>query len=208
MEGSKILKRSSLLSFLLLVAIVFVTTMTYQLWHEAPQGLPKPGKGNTSFVEQPREKPRRTRIADTANIISKNLFDPERGAGTTKESKASSVAAGLVQNMVLLGTAILGNTRYAILQEPSNSRRPDPGPQIREPGLLRLKLGDTVQGFNLSEINEESVVFTKGPSRLELPLDFSRRVEEAKQKTKRPTPARPRPTPRTPRRGAVPSGAP
>ena len=39
-------------------------------------------------------------------------------------------------------------------------------------------LGDTVEGFKLSEIREKSVIFTKGASKVEVAIDFFRRVEE------------------------------
>ncbi len=56
-------------------------------------------------------------IIGTETIISKNIFDPERGAGLTRETEANSQAFQRIRSMVLLGTAILGNNRFAILQE-------------------------------------------------------------------------------------------
>jgi hypothetical protein len=169
---------------------VFVGAGTFQLWQEGPWDLPKPGKGKEAApAEEPKEEPSRIQVANTRNIIEKNLFDPERGAGRTKEAEASSIAMQRIRSMVLLGTAILGTSRYAIMQEPTASRSPAGAPQTGSSGQMRLKLGDTVEGFKLSEIREKSVVFTKGASRVEVALDFSRRVVEPGVKA----PAQPRP---------------
>lgn len=128
-------------------------------------------------------------LASTRNIIDSNLFDPERGASKTKEVEASSAAMQRLRGMVLLGTAILGQSRYAILQEPANQ-----GAQKQSASYLRLQLGDTFEGFSLSEIEPMKVAFTKGPARVDIPLDFFRRVEDgarAIQEVKRaPTPPR------------------
>jgi hypothetical protein len=47
----------------------------------------------------------------------------------------------------------------------------------RSAGPLRFKLGDAFEGFRLSEIRDKNVVFTKGASRVELALDYFRKVE-------------------------------
>lgn len=186
---------------LLLVAIVFVGTRTHQLWQEGPWDLPKPGKGKgPSVVEEPKKEPPRQQLVGAKNIIEKNLFDPERGAGVTKEAEASSIAIQRIRSMILLGIAILGNSRYAILQEPSDSRPSTGGTQTGQPGQLRLRLGDTVEGFKLSEIHEKRVVFTKGSSRVEVSLDFFRKVEDTRPKAKAPTPVSPGAAPGIPRR--------
>ncbi|MBI2985834.1 MAG: hypothetical protein HYY45_03600 [Deltaproteobacteria bacterium] len=144
------------------------------------------------------KEPPRLQLTSTKNIIDKNLFDPERGAGRTQETEASTVAMQRIRSMVLLGTAILGSSRYAILQQPSDPRSPQPGPSGGQQTSLRLKLGDTVEGFKLSEIHDKKVVFTKGSSKVEVALDFFRKVEPAKQGPAGPTPARPGIAPRVP----------
>lgn len=205
MEGFEILKRSSLLSLLLLIAIAFVGMRTYQLWQGGPWELPKPGKGKESSVlEAPKKEPRAPQLVSTKNIIEKNLFDPERGASKTKEADASSLSIQRIRSMVLLGTAILGNSRYAILEGPSEPRSSAQKSPSGQPSYLRLKLGDTVEGFKLTEVEEKRVVFTQGASRVEVALDFSRRVEETKQKPPAPPAPRPGVAPRIPRREAVP----
>ena len=173
---------------------------TYELWQAGPWDLPKPGKvKEPSVLEESQKEPQPARLVSTKDIIEKNLFDPERGAGTAQESEASSIAMQRLRSIVLLGTAILGSSRYAILQEPSDGRPPTPKTQTGQPGYLRLKLGDTLEGFRLSDIQDKKVIFTKGASHIEVTLDFFRKIGESRSGPAEPTP------PSTPPR---PGGAP
>ena len=205
----EILKRSSLLSLLLLAATVFVGARTYNLWQEGPWDLPKPTKAKGSVVvEETKQEPPRLQLVSTKNIIDKNLFDPERGAGRVQESEASAVAMQRIRSMVLMGTATLGSSRYAILQGPSETRPSVPGAPAGQQGNLRLKLGDTVEGFKLSEIHEKKVVFTKGTSKVEVALDFFRKIDDSKGQSKVPAQTRPGiapSAPSIPRRPGIPA---
>jgi hypothetical protein len=184
-----------------------VGASTYQLWQAGPWDLPSPAKAKDGApAPAANEEPPQFQAANTRNIVEKNLFDPERGANRTKEAEASAAAMQRIRSLVLLGTAILGNSRYAIIQEPSTSAR---GPTKAQPGTsnqMRLKLGDALEGFNLSEIRDKSVIFTKGGSRVEVAIDFFRPgVEPPPSQT--PVPPRPGVGPRIPPRAAQ-GGAP
>ena len=112
------LTRSSLLSLLLIVAIGLVLTKTYWLWMSGPWDLPNPRKAKSPIgVEDAKAVTNPRSVIGTETIISKNIFDPERGAGLTREAEANSQAFQRIRSMVLLGTAILGNNRFAILQD-------------------------------------------------------------------------------------------
>jgi len=116
-------------------------------------------------------------IIGTETIVGKNIFDPERGAGYTREAEANSQAFQRIRSMVLLGTAILGNNRFAILQDGGTSGVPGiPGQSVVP---MRIKLGDTVEGFRLSEVSEKRVVFAKGAATVEVPLDYFRKTDLA-----------------------------
>ena len=123
--------------------------------------------------------------ANTYRIVGKNLFDPERGAGATRDAEENSRAAQRVRNMILVGTIIIGGNRTAIVQDGSN---PLPGQGV--PGQagapLRLRLGDNVEGFRLSEIADQRVVFTKDASRVELALDYFRKAQVAQPRAAAP----------------------
>ena len=170
------LTRSSLLSLFLIVAIGLVATKTYWLWKAGPWDLPNSRKAKTPMVVEDSKTATNPRpIIGTETIISKNIFDPERGAGSTREAEANSQAFQRIRGMVLLGTAILGNNRFAILQEGGS-----PGAVAaagRSLAPMRIKLGDTVEGFKLSEVSEKRVVFAKGTSTVEVPLDYFRKID-------------------------------
>src|SRR5215470_15341175 len=160
------LTRSSLLSLLLVVAIGLVATKIYWLWMSGPWDLPNPRKAKSPIAAEDNKAITNPRTAiGTETIISKNIFDPERGAGLTRESEANSQAFQRIRGMVLLGTAILGNNRFAILQE-GGSPGATPGPPGQSAAPMRVKLGDTVEGFKLSEISEKRIVFARGVSKV------------------------------------------
>jgi hypothetical protein len=141
-----------------------------------PWDLPNPGKAKSPVsVADNKTATNTPPIVGTDTIISKNIFDPERGAGLTREAEANSQSFQRIKGMVLLGTAILGNNRFAILQDKGpSSGAAAPG---QSNSLLRIKLGDTVEGFKLSEISEKRVVFAKGTSTVEVPLDYFRKID-------------------------------
>ena len=165
-----------LLTILLASVTAGVATRTYLLWQDGLGELPTVVTQNppTAATEsKPQIAPRP--LVSTDTIVSRNLFDPERGASRTKEADADSRAVQRVKSLVLLGTAILGTNRYAILQEGSDSGRSMP--PGRSTGPLHYKIGDVIEGFSLSEIRDKNVVFSKGASRVELALDYFRKIE-------------------------------
>jgi len=144
-------------------------------------------------------------------IINKNLFDPERGAGASRDSEASAQAFQRVQNMVLVGTIIFPQNRTAILHDPGDSSRGTPN-QARSPISLRMKVGDDFEGFTLSEIADKKVVFTKGSATVELALDYFKKIEMASSRSSAPGqivaagPSAARSIPNLPRRERLPVG--
>ena len=162
-----------------MVAIGLIAWSGYRSWHEGPWDLPTGSKRRDlagSSEKQPATgvKP----PVSTDMIVSKNLFDPERGAGATREAEESSRAFQRVRGMILVGTVILGNDRVAILQDGQAS----PGtPRIpgQPASVMRLKVGDNLEGFRLAEIADRRVVFSKDAARVEVLLDYFRKVETA-----------------------------
>jgi hypothetical protein len=155
-----------------------VATKTYWLWVSGPWDLPNPKKAKSPIgVEDAKAVAKPRPIIGTETIISKNIFDPERGAGLTRETEANSQAFQRIRSMVLLGTAILGNNRFAILQDGARSSAPPVTPDQSAP--MRIKLGDTVEGFRLSEVSEKRVVFARGTATVEVPLDYFRKTDGA-----------------------------
>ncbi len=198
---AEILTRSSLLGVALVILTGLAGFRTYELWRVGPWELPSPGKERAvAAVEGKSAPPQRPVLASTKNIIEKNLFDPERGQGKSREGEVQSAAAQRVRAMVLLGTAILGNSRYAIVQGPSETRFPPGKPQPVQSNQIRLKLGDSVEGFKVAEIQEKKVVFERGATKVEISLDFMRKVDDANVRSGAPGipvgPRAPTPVPR------------
>jgi hypothetical protein len=156
-----------------------VLTKTYWLWLSGPWDLPNPGKAKVPVVaESSKTVTSPPSIAGTEAIISKNIFDPERGAGFTREAEANSQAFQRIRSMVLLGTAIIGSNRFAILQDVAPSVGVGvPGNAAVPAAPMRMKLGDTVEGFRLSEVSEKRVVFARGAATVEVPLDYFRKTD-------------------------------
>ena len=160
----------------------------YWLWKDGPWNLPNPGQTRSpAAVEKSEPDAGAQRPVNTEIIISKNLFDPERGAGFTRESEANSRAFQRIRGMILLGTAIIGNSRVAILQD-GGAAPAVPGSAGQSGSPMRVKQGDVVEGFNLSEVGYKRVVFSKGASRVELVLDYFRKIDPPRPATTRPVP--------------------
>ena len=160
----------------------------YWLWKDGPWNLPNPGQTRSpAAVEKSEPDAGAQRPVNTEIIISKNLFDPERGAGFTRESEANSRAFQRIRGMILLGTAIIGNSRVAILQD-GGAAPAVPGSAGQSGSPMRVKQGDVVEGFNLSEVGDKRVVFSKGASRVELVLDYFRKIDPPRPATTRPVP--------------------
>lgn len=215
------------------VAIALIAWTTYRSWRAGPWDLPAP------MPQRPVASAPGTQVSLAARppigtdaIISKNLFDPERGAGASREAEENSRAVQRVRGMVLVGTVIIGNNRVAILQDGTNPAPGQPIPGQRPPGqpasMMRLKVGDSLEGFRLTEIADQRVVFARDATRVEVMLDFFRKVENTSPRPVagsgpvaapgqvQPSPAGapvpvPRILPNLPRRGRIPvpgSGSP
>ncbi|HEX6769045.1 MAG TPA: hypothetical protein VF208_06800 [Candidatus Binatia bacterium] len=164
------------------VAIALVAWTTYRSWRAGPWDIPSP------MAQRPAVIATGTTVSlaprppiGTDAIISRNLFDPERGAGASRDAEENSRSVQRVRSIVLVGTVIIGNNRVAILQDGTNPAAGQPVPGQRPPGqpssMMRLKVGDSLEGFRLTEIADQRVVFARDATRVEVMLDFFRKVE-------------------------------
>jgi hypothetical protein len=192
-----------------LLAVGLIGVRTYLLWSEGPWAVPTARKSDPITGEAESDNQKSLPPISTEAIISKNLFDPERGAGATREAEVNSRSFQRIRNMVLLGTVILGNTKMAILQD-SGAQSSSPGAPIPPATPIRVKLGDNVDGFSLAEVADRRVVFTKGGSRVEVVLDYFRKADVSESRVPVqgqvgvPSPVAPRVVPNLPRRGRLP----
>jgi hypothetical protein len=186
--------------------MVAVGARIYLLWKEEPWDLPVPKVRKSPVAEQQIAETKAVPLVSTEVIISKNLFDPERGESRNREVETNSRAFQRVRGMVLLGTAILGNNRYAVLRDAGPTAGPGPVASAQAANLMRLKLGDNVEGFRLSEVGDKRVVFTKGTANVEVLLDYFRKPEPSAPQASPPAQAgipAPAVVPRRPAPGPV-----
>jgi len=202
------------LTLLLIAALGGVGLKIYRAWEDGSWSLPEQSKPKPHLDRDTMKAPVAARppMLGTDAIIAKNLFDPERGAGVAKATEADTRAVQRIRNMVLLGTAILDSTRYAVVQDGDGVARATgtaqpPGP----PMVRRIKVGDSIEGFNLTEVGERAVVFVRGPTRVELSIDYLRKVPVAAAPapsqpgpSRSPNPATPAPAPNQPDPAAAP----
>ena len=182
-----------MVALLLVVSLAGVGLKIYLVWRQGPWNLPaamKP-KPLADRADEKAEIGKVPSIVGTDVIVAKNLFDPERGASRTKETEADTRAAQRIRSMVLLGTAILGSSRYAIVQDGDGAGRTPAGAPTAVQGPRRMKIGDSIEGFNLTEVGEKAVVFARGATRVELPIDYFRKVPVGVVSTT-PQPGQPR----------------
>src|SRR4029434_2609283 len=155
-------------------AIVLVSWTIYRSWSAGPWDLPGPSKSGPPAATAEKQAASAPRVPlNTDVIVSKNLFDPERGAGATREAEENSRSSQRVRNVILIGTVIIRNNRTAILQDGVNSSGGQPVPP-QPPQPMRFKLGDDLEGYRLAEIADKKVVFTKDAARVEVLLDYFR----------------------------------
>jgi hypothetical protein len=195
------------LSIVLVIAIGLISWNTYASWKAGPWDLPTPAKSSAPLVEAGKQKsPPVKLVSATDAIVNRNLFDPERGAGATRDAEESSRSAQRIRNLILLGTVVIGDNRTAVVQDGSTPGAA--GGQAAAP--MRLKVGDNMEGYTLAEIGERKVVFTKNTARVELALDYFRKVEvPAPRRPAAPGQAPPQPgsptPPASPAAGVAPS---
>ena len=170
-------RRAVLLAIFLAAAVAFMAVKTYFLWSEGRWDLPQPPKVSSPAKDsQPDAAATPPLLAATDLVISRNLFDPERGATQTKEAEATVRAMQRIKGLILMGTLILGESRYAIVQD-TGTQAPGRPQQGQASQTMRFKMGDTFEGFSLSQIQDKQIVFTNGAARVELALDYFRKVE-------------------------------
>jgi hypothetical protein len=206
----EILKRSSLLSLILVIAIGLIGFKVRRVWEGGQGGLSEPVKRKAlSGVLEIGQSLGKRQLANTDAIVKKNLFHPQRGEGEPEVTGDSSLGMDKLKDLVLLGTVIAGSERYALVKIP-----PDNKPRARRARRLgrsrsqprgelrRLVLGDTLEGFRLEEIHAQKVVFKKDSSTVDVVLDFSRKVkkDEIKEEVKVTKKAKKLPKAKRPRR--------
>jgi hypothetical protein len=161
----------------MVVAIGLVSWSAFRSWNEGADILAVPTKPVAVAAASEKQPAVVPKVAfNTDIIVSKNLFDPERGAGATREAEENSRSFQRIRNMILLGTVIIGENRTAIVQDGTSAIAGQPA-SAQPAAPMRLKLGDNVEGYRLAEIADKRIVFAKDAARVEVLLDYFRKVD-------------------------------
>lgn len=194
------------MTVVLIVAIGLVGMGIYDVWRENPavsnvakSGMKAGGPGE-SFPET-----RRVPGVSTTTIVGRNLFDPARGAVAVKPpppAKAPEEPDQGIDGVLLLGTVIAGAERYAIMKVPPDIGRVSatqrrgvkgkmksaPPPKVDSgPAVRRVRVGDSLRGYRVEDIEEQKVVLKRGKAKAEVTIDYTREIS---------VPTRPKPKPK------------
>jgi hypothetical protein len=119
-------------------------------------------------------------------IIEKNLFSPERkkwvSEATPGKQSADKLAKKEINDLMLMGTAIRGRERYAVLHAKKDESKGGFRPWMK---------GDYVQGYLLKEIEEKMVVLQDESDNKEYILYMN---DEKKERVAEKTALKPEPT--------------
>jgi hypothetical protein len=174
----------------------------YEVWHE---NTPILGTGDVIPATAPTHKVlsggRTAPAVSTTTIIARNLFDPDRGAKAETPPPPAKVEEPdqSIDGLLLLGTVVAGSERYAIMQVPpdlgrdlGNRRRTKRRPARRSTAstsgeLRRVRVGDSLRGYQVKDIEEQKVILARGSSQTEVTIDYTREVAApSKPRVKRP----------------------
>lgn len=180
----------------------------YEVWHKHTPIL---DRGDVTQAATANQKPlsdgRTAPAVSTITIIARNLFDPDRGAKAEKSpapTKVEEEPEQSIDGLLLLGTVIAGSERYAIMQVPPDlGLRPGNRPRTKRiPArrstasasgeLRRVRVGDSLRGYQVKDIEEQKVILARGESQTELTIDYTREIVAPKKPTVKKRPRRPR----------------
>ena len=201
------------MTVVLLAAIGLVGVEIYEVWHEQTPILDTTDViPSTATTHKPGSDGRTAPAVNTTTIIARNLFDPDRGAKVEKTpapAKVEEEPAPSIDGLLLLGTVIAGSERYAIMQVPPDlglnsgtQRRTKRAPSRRSTAsasgeLRRVRVGDSLRGYQVKDIEEQKVILARGESQTELTIDYTREIAAPPKPTvKRPPQKRRKPSAR------------
>jgi hypothetical protein len=162
LSGKYFFKNITLLNVLLTSVIVFMAY--YALFPLMGAGikyaLPTPGKTVPETPDQP-EGLKLLSSSSYSIIADNNLFHPERKIPVEKKT-ADQQQPLPKPDVVLYGTIISDTLRLAYLED-LKAPRNTPGRGRRQ---IAMKIGDTLSGFTLKEIDTNKIVMTMGEEKM------------------------------------------
>jgi hypothetical protein len=144
---------------LFVVALVLADYVVFPLLNMEVKYVPAIPK---KLSDQKEEKPAQSQTSNPTDytiIADQNLFHPERKIPPEKKEEEAALPK---PEFVLYGTLITDNLKFAYLED-KKSPRSTPGRGKRQ---TALKLGETMSGYTLKEIDHDKVVMAKGEETL------------------------------------------
>lgn len=159
-KGKSFLKNINLLNMLLAAVLIFAADYSVLPFSNARIRYmpPSPKKAVASKEEKPAEL-NPPSPSDYIIVSEENLFHPERKIPAEKKAEEAPLPK---PEVVLYGTLIAGDTRFAYLED-LKSPRSTLGRGKRQ---ITMKLGDTLSGFTLKEIDPDRIVMLRGEEKM------------------------------------------
>lgn len=173
------IKHLYILNILLCIVLIFLVSYTYTGFVSASKvefnlGQTKVEKSNTTEKLLPETK--LPPMSEYVVINEKNLFHPDR---KPLEKKISTERQQDKPEIVLYGTIIDGKNRIAFIENKKNPfSTPGRGKRQRA-----VRVGDTVSGYKVKNITEDSIVLVSTDEELVFRIDESTKYKRAQPVT-------------------------
>jgi|WetSurMetagenome_2_1015567.scaffolds.fasta_scaffold00488_11 hypothetical protein len=160
MNMNVLIRQINLLNFMLLACavliIVFLVLPRFSSSITAPEAVPVPAEQAKGAPDAPPQVPT---LQEYAVVSERNLFHSKRIIPPKKNEE-------VIQRpeFVLYGTLIMDNLRIAYLTD-GRAPRSTPGRGNRQTGL---KLGETMSGYTLKEVQHDRIFMVRGDDRMEI----------------------------------------
>jgi hypothetical protein len=155
---------ASYTNWLFLAMVLLGLGLAAELYFAAGSGVPSApaAAGNVTDTELPTASFALPELASLSDTVARPLFlpnrrVPEQGEDTTPEP-APTAGPPKANRFLLSAIVIIDDERIALLSDATTG------------SLSRVKEGERVSGWEVAEINDDSVVLVSGANREQLPL--------------------------------------
>ena len=194
-------KNVNLLNVILIASLFLIANyVVLPMFNVRVTYTPAAPKKSSTIVEEEPGQSKIPSLSDYTIIAEQNLFHPERKIPPAKEETPPQPKP----EFVLYGTVVSDDTKLAYMED-KRSPRTTPGRGTRQ---TVLKIGQTMSGFTLKEIDVDKVVMVRGEETIVIKVTDTNvkkdrdakapaQVQKAPAPTVKSAPPPPTPPPRT-----------
>lgn len=194
-------KNVNLLNVILIASLFLIANyVVLPMFNVRVTYTPAAPKKSSTIVEEELGQSKIPSLSDYTIIAEQNLFHPERKIPPAKEETLPQPKP----EFVLYGTVVSDDTKLAYMED-KRSPRTTPGRGTRQ---TVLKIGQTMSGFTLKEIDVDKVVMVRGEETIVIKVTDTNvkkdrdakapaQVQKAPAPTVKSAPPPPTPPPRT-----------